>query len=81
MSTTNTEAFDDLNKVIENALTEIKRMNYTMALKAVLIKMLEECEVLEAKGQSMVEMTNLIRIANDYTMYLTDSPNDVPKGV
>jgi hypothetical protein len=81
VSTTNTEAFDDLNKVIENALTEIKRMNYTMALKAVLIKMLEECEVLEAKGQSMVEMTNLIRIANDYTMYLTDSPNDVPKGV
>jgi hypothetical protein len=81
VSKTNTEAFDNLNKIIEDTLTEIKRMNYTMALKAVLIKMLEECEVLEAKGQSMVEMTNLIRIANDYTMYLTDNPNDVPKGV
>jgi hypothetical protein len=54
-------------------------MNYALALKAILIKMLEECEKAEAKGIDVSEIVTLVRIANDYLLYLEDSPNEVPR--
>jgi hypothetical protein len=78
-TTNNEQAFEDLHKTIEDALEGVRRMNYALALKAILIKMLEECEKAEAKGIDVSEIVTLVRIANDYLLYLEDSPNEVPR--
>jgi len=63
---------------IQEALKEVKRMNYVLAIKTTLIRMLDECERLQALGNDMTEMVNLVQTIFDYTTYITDNPDEVP---
>lgn len=63
---------------IQEALKEVKRMNYVLAIKATLIRMLEECERIQALGTDTTEMVNLVQTIFDFTTYITDTPNEVP---
>jgi ribulose 1,5-bisphosphate carboxylase large subunit-like protein len=63
---------------IQEALKEVKRMNYVLAIKATLIRMLDECERLQALGADTTEMVNLVQTIFDYTTYITDTPDEVP---
>ncbi len=63
---------------IQEALKEVKRMNYVLAIKATLIRMLDECERLQALGADTTEMINLVQTIFDYTTYITDTPDEVP---
>lgn len=63
---------------IQEALKEVKRMNYVLAIKATLIRMLDECERLQALGTDTTEMVNLVQTIFDYTTYITDTPDEVP---
>jgi N-acetylmuramic acid 6-phosphate (MurNAc-6-P) etherase len=63
---------------IQEALKEVKRMNYVLAIKATLIGMLDECERLQALGTDTTEMVTLIQTIFDYTTYITDTPDEVP---
>jgi hypothetical protein len=63
---------------IQEALKEVKRMNYVLAIKATLIRMLDECERLQALGTDTTEMITLIQTIFDYTTYITDTPDEVP---
>jgi hypothetical protein len=63
---------------IQEALKEVKRMNYVLAIKATLIDMLDECERLQALGTDTTEMVTLIQTIFDYTTYITDTPDEVP---
>lgn len=79
MSTTNNNAELDLAMLrITEAVKEIGRMNYTLAIKVTLVRMLDECERLEALGSDVTELVNLIRTIFDYTTYITDTPDEVP---
>ena len=79
MSTTNNKAELDLAMLrITEAVKEIGRMNYTLAIKVTLVRMLDECERLEALGSDVTELVNLIRTIFDYTTYITDTPDEVP---
>ena len=63
---------------IQEALKEVKRMKYVLAIKATLIRMLDECERLQALGADTTEMVNLVQTIFDYTTYITDTPDEVP---
>ena len=63
---------------IQEALKEVKCMNYVLAIKATLIRMLDECERLQALGTDTTEMITLIQTIFDYTTYITDTPDEVP---
>ena len=63
---------------IQEALKEVKRMNYVLAIKATLIRMLDECERLQALGTDTTEIVNLVQTIFDYTTYITDTPDEVP---
>ena len=79
MSTTNNNAELDLAMLrITEAVKEIGRMNYTLAIKVTLVRMLDECERLEALGSDVTELVKLIRTIFDYTTYITDTPDEVP---
>jgi hypothetical protein len=63
---------------LQVALNKIKRMNYTLAIKATLIRMLDECERLQANGVDVTEIVSLVQTIFDYTTYITDTPDEVP---
>lgn len=73
-TTNNAELIADLQK----AINEVKRMNYTLAIKATLIRILDECERLNANGADVAEIVNLVQTIFDYTTYITDTPDEVP---
>lgn len=73
-ATNNAELIADLQK----AINEVKRMNYTLAIKATLIRILDECERLNANGADVAEIVNLVQTIFDYTTYITDTPDEVP---
>jgi hypothetical protein len=78
MSTTNNAELDLALLQVTNAVKEIGRMNYTLAIKTTLIRMLDELERLEKEGSDVTELVNLVRSVFDYTTYITDTPNEVP---
>lgn len=63
---------------LQEALNKVKRMNYTLAIKATLIRMLDECERLNANGVDVTEIVGLVQTIFDYTTYITDTPDEVP---
>ena len=63
---------------LQEALKEVRRMNYTLAIKATLIRMLDECERLHANGVDVTEIVNLVQTIFDFTTYITDTPDEVP---
>ena len=73
-TTNNAELISELQK----AINEVKRMNYTLAIKATLIRILDECERLQANGVDVMEIVNLVQTIFDYTTYITDTPDEVP---
>lgn len=73
-TTNNAELIADLQK----AINEVKRMNYTLAIKATLIRILDECERLNANGADVAEIVSLVQTIFDYTTYITDTPDEVP---
>jgi hypothetical protein len=75
MTTTNNE---EMLTAIQKALKEVKRMNYVLAIKATLIRMVDECERLQALGVDTTEMITLIQTIFDYTTYITDTPDEIP---
>jgi hypothetical protein len=75
MTTTNNE---EMLTAIQEALKEVKRMNYVLAIKATLIRMIDECERLQALGADTTEMVTLIQTIFDYTTYITDTPDEIP---
>jgi hypothetical protein len=75
MTTTNNA---EMLTAIQEALKEVKRMNYVLAIKATLIRMVDECERLQALGTDTTEMVTLIQTIFDYTTYITDTPDEVP---
>ena len=77
MSTTNNDALD----MLKEAIDKVQRMNYTLAIRATFVRMLDECEKLEKAGGDVTEVVNLIRIANDYLMYVSDSRDELPREV
>jgi N-acetylmuramic acid 6-phosphate (MurNAc-6-P) etherase len=77
MTTTNNN-IEQAVTAIQEALKEVKRMNYVLAIKATLIRMLDECERLQALGTDTTEMVNLIQTIFDFTTYITDTPDEVP---
>lgn len=77
MSTTNND-IEQAVTAIQEALKEVKRMNYVLAIKATLIRMLDECERLQALGTDTTEMVTLIQTIFDFTTYITDTPDEVP---
>jgi ribulose 1,5-bisphosphate carboxylase large subunit-like protein len=78
MTTTNNDNIELAVTAIQEALKEVKRMNYVLAIKATLIRMLDECERLQALGADTTEMVNLIQTIFDFTTYITDTPDEVP---
>ena len=78
MSTTNNAELDLALLKVTNAVQEIGRMNYTLAIKTTLIRMLDECERLQNEGSDVNEIVNLIKTVFDYTTYITDTPDEVP---
>lgn len=78
MSTTNNAELDLALLKVTNAVQEIGRMNYTLAIKTTLIRMLDECERLQNEGSDVNEIVNLIKTIFDYTTYITDTPDEVP---
>ena len=77
MTTTNND-IEQAVTAIQEALKEVKRMNYVLAIKATLIRMLDECERLQALGTDTTEIVNLVQTIFDYTTYITDTPDEVP---
>ena len=75
MTTTNNE---EMLTAIQEALKEVKRMNYVLAIKATLIRMIDECERLQALGADTTEMVTLIQTIFDFTTYITDTPDEIP---
>lgn len=75
MTTTNNA---EIVTALQEALNEVKRMNYTLAIKATLIRMLDECERLNANGVDVTELVSLVQTIFDYTTYITDTPDEVP---
>lgn len=75
MTTTNNA---EIVTALQEALNEVKRMNYTLAIKATLIRMLDECERLNANGVDVTELVSLVQTIFDYTTYITDNPDEVP---
>jgi hypothetical protein len=63
---------------LQEALNEVKRMNYTLAIKATLIRILDECERLHANGVDVTEIVSLVQTIFDYTTYITDTPDEIP---
>jgi hypothetical protein len=78
MTTTNNDNIELAVTAIQEALKEVKRMNYVLAIKATLIRMLDECERLQALGTDTTEIVNLVQTIFDYTTYITDTPDEVP---
>ena len=78
MSTTNNAELDLALLKVTNAVHEIGRMNYTLAIKTTLIRMLDEVERLQNEGSDVNEIVNLIKTVFDYTTYITDTPDEVP---
>jgi N-acetylmuramic acid 6-phosphate (MurNAc-6-P) etherase len=78
MTTTNNNDIELAVSAIQEALKEVKRMNYVLAIKATLIRMLDECERLQALGTDTTEIVNLVQTIFDYTTYITDTPDEVP---
>lgn len=76
MTTTNND--EEILNTLETAIKEVKRMNYTLAIKATLIRLLDEVEALSNKGVDVTELFNHIRTLHDYTLYITDTPDEVP---
>lgn len=77
MTTTNND-IEQAVTAIQEALKEVRRMNYTLAIKATLTRILDECERLNAKGADVAEIVNLVQTIFDYTTYITDTPDEVP---
>lgn len=75
MTTTNNA---ELISALQQAINEVKRMNYTLAIKATLIRILDECERLQANGIDVTEIVTLVQTIFDYTTYITDTPDEVP---
>lgn len=75
MTTTNNA---ELISALQQAINEVKRMNYTLAIKATLIRILDECERLQANGVDVTEIVTLVQTIFDYTTYITDTPDEVP---
>jgi hypothetical protein len=78
MTATNNAELDLALLQVTNAVKEIGRMNYTLAIKHTLIRMLDELERLEKEGSDVTELVSLVRSVFDYTTYITDTPNEVP---
>ena len=79
MSKTNNNAELELSLLkITEAVKEVGRMNYTLAIKATLIRMLDECERLQKEGSDVADLVYLIKTVFDYTTYITDTPDEVP---
>lgn len=68
-------------QILEGAIRQMNQMTYALALRTTLIKMLDECERLAKDGANVVELVNLIRIANDYMLYLKDTQDELPEVV
>jgi hypothetical protein len=62
---------------LQEAINSVKRMNYTLAIKATLIRMLDECERLQKDGADVTELVSLVQTIFDYTTYITDNPDEV----
>jgi hypothetical protein len=75
MTTTNNA---EIITALQEALNEVKRMNYTLAIKATLIRILDECERLHANGVDVTEIVSLVQTIFDYTTYITDTPDEIP---
>jgi hypothetical protein len=75
MTTTNNA---EIITALQEALNEVKRMNYTLAIKATLIRILDECERLQANGVDVTEIVSLVQTIFDYTTYITDTPDEIP---
>ncbi len=75
MTTTNNA---EMITALQEALNEVKRMNYTLAIKATLIRILDECERLHANGVDVTEIVSLVQTIFDYTTYITDTPDEIP---
>jgi hypothetical protein len=73
-TTNNAELISELQK----AINEVKRMNYTLAIKATLIRILDECDRLRLNGVDVTEIVNLVQTIFDYTTYITDTPDEIP---
>lgn len=78
MTTTNNNDIDLAVTALQQAINEVKRMNYTLAIKATLIRILDECERLQANGVDVTEIVSLVQTIFDYTTYITDNPDEVP---
>ena len=75
MTTTNNA---EIITALQEALNEVKRMNYTLAIKATLIRILDECERLQANGVDVTEIVSLVQTIFDFTTYITDTPDEIP---
>jgi hypothetical protein len=75
MTTTNNA---EIITALQEALNEVKRMNYTLAIKATLIRILDECERLQTNGVDVTEIVSLVQTIFDYTTYITDTPDEIP---
>lgn len=75
MTTTNNA---EMITALQEALNEVKRMNYTLAIKATLIRILDECERLQTNGVDVTEIVSLVQTIFDYTTYITDTPDEIP---
>jgi hypothetical protein len=75
MTTTNNA---EMITALQEALNEVKRMNYTLAIKATLIRILDECERLHANGVDVTEIVSLVQTIFDFTTYITDTPDEIP---
>ena len=74
MTTTNNAG---LIAELQEAISAVKRINYTLAIKATLIRMLDECERLQKEGADVTELVSLVQTIFDYTTYITDTPDEV----
>ena len=78
MTTTNNNDHAELITALQGAIGQLNRMNYTLAIKTTLIRMIDECERLEGLGVDVTNMLSMIQTIFDYTTYITDTPNEVP---
>jgi len=78
MSTTNNAELELSLLKITEAVKQVGRMNYTLAIKATLIRMLDECERLQTEGSDVADLVYLIKTVFDYTTYITDTPDEIP---
>ena len=63
---------------VKSAINNIHRMSYRVALLDTLFAMATELESMKKAGLNVVELTRLVQVAYDYSLYLDDVPNEIP---